>query len=102
MGLWNASLFSEASGTALFRAILGKGSGQVVGILGCTAAAVPVSSGVAVPFHSDRRIRCWAAYGPATPTTPTTEITVLPNKEMKLTKPGQDGASQLISSVRRT
>jgi hypothetical protein len=25
-----------------------------------------------------------------------------PNKEMKLTKPGQNGASQLISSVRRT
>jgi hypothetical protein len=24
------------------------------------------------------------------------------NKEMKLTKPGQDGPSQLISSVRRT
>jgi hypothetical protein len=29
-------------------------------------------------------------------------ITVLPNKEMKLTKPGKDGASQLISSVRWT
>jgi hypothetical protein len=26
----------------------------------------------------------------------------LPNKEMKLTKPGQNGASQLISSVRQT
>jgi len=30
--------------------------GTVVRILGCVAAAVPASSELAVPFHSDRRI----------------------------------------------
>ena len=122
MRLWNASLFSEASGAAPFMSTRTRRPGMVVRTLGCVTVAVPVSSGVAVPFHSDRRIALLGCIRPGTARPRSTRrAKELPNKRMQLTKlraaperqdkvppcapAGQtDGgtASQLIRSVRRT